>query len=218
MKLRVWLFILIPLVVLAGAGFVGWRLLFPPEVTPAGADTEISQIKLARLPDDPKQAKKALAQVRAGLQKLAPHGPYIVVNTHSNIVSYRTGKEIVLQGPCSSGSGEALTDSVTGQKWVFDTPRGVFKIQSKLTDPIWRKPDWAFIEEGDRPPKDPNERYDDKVLGDYAMGFGHGYFLHGTIYEDLLGISITHGCVRLRSDDLKKLYAQVKIGTQVYIF
>jgi len=29
---------------------------------------------------------------------------------------------------------------------------------------------------------------------------------------------VTHGCVRLGSDDLKKLYDMVPIGTPVYIF
>ncbi len=218
MRLRTWTIILAILALLAGGAFVGMRLLFPPVETPPDALAEVSAIKLNPLPADPAQAKKALAQARKSLQKISPAGPYIVINTHANIVSYRDDKSVMLQGVCSSGSGEALTDSLTGQKWVFNTPRGVFKINSKLKDPIWRKPDWAFIEEGDRPPKDPNERYDDKVLGDYAMGFGKGYFIHGTLYESLLGISITHGCVRLGSDDLRKFYDRVKIGTPVYIF
>jgi L,D-transpeptidase YbiS len=218
MRLRTWLFMLIPVVVLAGGAAVAWRLLYPPVPIPEAALTEVSAIKLAQLPADAGQAKKTLAQLRKALEKLAPPGPYIVINTHANIVSYRTDKDVILQGVCSSGSGGALVDSLTGQKWIFNTPRGVFKINSKLKDPMWRKPDWAFIEEGDRPPKDPNERYDDKVLGDYAMGFGKGYFIHGTLYESLLGISITHGCVRLGSEDLRKFYDRVKIGTPVYIF
>ena len=56
------------------------------------------------------------------------------------------------------------------------------------------------------------------MMGDYAMGFGDGFFIHGTLYERLLGVNVTHGCVRLGSDDLKVLYSQVPIGTTVYVF
>ncbi|HEX7344288.1 MAG TPA: L,D-transpeptidase, partial [bacterium] len=76
----------------------------------------------------------------------------------------------------------------------------------------------AFIEEGEEIPKDPRERYDPEMLGEYAMGFGDGYFIHGTIYKRLLGINVTHGCVRLGDADLKHVFDKVKIGTPVYIF
>ncbi len=56
------------------------------------------------------------------------------------------------------------------------------------------------------------------MMGAYAIGFGDGYFIHGTIYERLLGISVTHGCVRVGADDLKNIYDRVKIGTPIYIF
>src|SRR5690606_13898034 len=102
----------------------------------------------------------------------------------------------------STGSGDTLTDSTSSRKRVFHTPKGVFKIKNKLKEPWWRKPDWAFLEEGEKVPKNEAERYDPNVMGDYAMGFGDGYFIHGTIYERLLGVNVTHGCVRLGSTDL----------------
>lgn len=100
----------------------------------------------------------------------------------------------------------------------FRYPRGVFKVTSKVTDPWWRKPDWAFLEDNEPIPSDPSQRLDPEMLGAYAMRFGDNYFIHGTIYERLLGVSVTHGCVRLGSDDLKKLFDMVPIGTPVYIF
>ena len=111
-----------------------------------------------------------------------------------------------------------MTDSLTGRKWVFNTPQGVFKITTKLVEPWWRKPDWAFIEDNENIPKDPSERLDSEMLGEYALGFGNDYYIHGTIYERLLGVNVTHGCVRLGSEDLKKLYNVVPVGTPVYIF
>jgi len=42
------------------------------------------------------------------------------------------------------------------------------------------------------------------VLGDYALGFGQGYFIHGTLYTRLLGRNVTHGCIRVADKDLEK--------------
>ena len=211
--------LLVPLLLLLAVAGVAVRLLvFPPPPPLAPEVISLDTAEFPLLPEDPRKAKKELEQARRALAKLVPKGEYIVINTHANIAQMRLGEKVLLQGVCSTGSGGALTDSLTGQKWIFNTPHGVFRIQNKLKDPIWRKPDWAFVEEGERPPRDVSERFDFNVMGDYAMGFGDGYFIHGTIYERLLGISVTHGCVRLGSDDLKKFYDRTKPGTPVYIF
>jgi len=183
-----------------------------------GKDESPYSFKLETLPSQPKAAQKAIADTRLALSRIRPAGLYIVIDTHANKLSLRKDDRILLQSDCSTGSGGELIDSTTGRRWVFNTPRGVFKVNSKLAQPWWRKPDWAFIEENEEIPKNENERYDPEMLGDYALGFGDGYFIHGTIYERLLGVSVTHGCVRLGSEDLKKVYDKVSIGTPVYIF
>jgi L,D-transpeptidase ErfK/SrfK len=167
---------------------------------------------------DKKVATKELAQARKALKKILPAGQYIVIDTHANIVSLRTDSKVLFKANCSTGSGGELVDSTTGRRWIFNTPHGVFKINSKLAQPWWRKPDWAYIEESLPPPTTEKERYDPEMMGDFAMGFGDGYFIHGTIYERLIGVSVTHGCVRLGTEDLKYLYGKVSIGTPVYIF
>jgi L,D-transpeptidase YbiS len=134
------------------------------------------------------------------------------------MIFLRTEDSILIKATCSTGSGGELMDSVTGRRWLFNTPRGIFKVTSKLADPWWRKPDWAFIEENESIPADPSQRLDPEMLGEYALGFGNDYYIHGTIYERLLGVSVTHGCVRVGSEELKKLYDRVTIGTPVYIF
>jgi L,D-transpeptidase YbiS len=153
-------------------------------------------------------------------RRLKPGERYIVVNTHANRVYLRTQDKILLEAVCSTGSGDTLLDTATGRLWVFNTPRGEFTVTTKLVEPWWRKPDWAFIEEGEAPPPPSRaeERLDPAVMGDYALGFGDGYFIHGTLYERLLGVNVTHGCVRLGAEDLEKLYKQVTIGTGVYVF
>ncbi len=170
------------------------------------------------LPRDQAKAETELKAARKQLSKLKPAKPYIVIDTHANRIYLRTPDRVMLDARCSTGSGDTLTDSTTSRKWVFHTPKGVFKIKNKLKEPWWRKPDWAFLEEGEEVPKNEAERYDPNVMGEYAMGFGDGFFIHGTIYERLLGVNVTHGCVRLGSTDLDSLYRRTPVGTYVYIF
>ncbi len=97
-------------------------------------------------------------------------------------------------------------------------PPGRAAVKSKAKNPTWIKPDWAFIEEGEAIPKNYGDRAEEGVLGDYALGIGNGYFLHGTLYTRLLGRNVTHGCVRIGDEDLEYLYRNVPLGTKVYIF
>ena len=159
------------------------------------------------------------AQIRrldTRLQRLAPRGRFIVVDRTHNRLYLRDGEQVLLEAVCSSGSGMVL--SYGERQWIFDTPRGHFRVQSKHDDPVWKKPDWAFIEEGKPIPNDPGERIEEGVLGEHALYLGDGYMIHGTLYERLLGYSVTHGCIRLGRGDLRKLYESVPEGTDVYIY
>jgi lipoprotein-anchoring transpeptidase ErfK/SrfK len=200
------------------AGFLGAWLMITGGGSQTGQGILTSDSLSVKLPEEEKPARMELAKAKTALNRLKPSRSYIVIDTHANVLTLRTESSILLKATCSTGSGGELTDTDTGRRWVFDTPRGVFKIKNKLADPWWRKPDWAFIEENESIPEDPDERLDPEMLGDYAMGFGDDYYIHGTIYERLLGVNVTHGCVRLGSDDLKRLYRLVPIGTLIYIF
>jgi lipoprotein-anchoring transpeptidase ErfK/SrfK len=59
---------------------------------------------------------------------------------------------------------------------------------------------------------------DNDSLGDYALGFGDGFFIHGTLYSRLLGRNVTHGCVRVGDKDLKDVFQVVPMGTKIYIY
>ncbi len=84
----------------------------------------------------------------AKLDALAPKGVYIVIDQTQNRLYLKRANETLLQAVCSTGSGMVLRES-TGKKreWVFDSPRGRFEVRTMLRDPVWRKPDWAFVEE-----------------------------------------------------------------------
>jgi hypothetical protein len=55
-------------------------------------------------------------------------------------------------------------------------------------------------------------------LGSYRLDLGDGYLIHGTPEESTVGDAVTHGCVRLREEDISWLYANVPLGTGVYIY
>ncbi len=152
------------------------------------------------------------------LKTLAPRGIYIVIDSGSNSLYLMKGAETLRRAVISCGSGSILEEPGGRRRWVFDTPRGEFYVKSKIRNPDWIKPDWAFIEEGEKIPKDPRERVEPGVLGDYALGFGNGYFIHGTLYTRLLGRSVTHGCIRVGDEDLKVIFEKASIGTRIFIY
>ncbi len=156
--------------------------------------------------------------LRNRIAGLSPQGIYVVVDTARNLLFLKQGNRTLLKAVVSSGSGNILKDPGGKREWVFDTPRGEFEVKGKIVGPRWIRPDWAFIEEGEHIPKRWEDRVEEGVLGDYALAFGNGYFLHGTLYRRLLGRNVTHGCIRVGDEDLKTLYKLSHVGTKIYIF
>jgi L,D-transpeptidase catalytic domain len=54
-------------------------------------------------------------------------------------------------------------------------------------------------------------------LGRYALDLGRGYLIHGTTNQASIGEASTHGCIRVRDDDLLWLFDNVPLGTRVVI-
>jgi L,D-transpeptidase YbiS len=182
-----------------------WPTAAPPPAEPVSAE------KLRAL-------EVANQRLRQKIGSLAPGGAYIVVDTASNRVYLRQGEKTLREMVASCGSGNILVEPGGERTWTFDTPRGAFRVQSKINKPIWIKPDWAFIELGEPIPANAALRAEPGVMGDYAIGIGRGYFIHGTLYKRLLGRNVSHGCVRLGDDDLKELFQNTPLGTRVIIF
>ena len=68
------------------------------------------------------------------------------------------------------------------------------------------------------PPAGTKNRVIEGELGHFRLDMGDGYLLHGTPYAKSIGAAVTHGCVRLRDEDIEWLYENVPVGTKVYIF
>ncbi|HEU5180067.1 MAG TPA: L,D-transpeptidase [Candidatus Polarisedimenticolia bacterium] len=190
----------------------------PPEPPPI-----LQEVPPPPKPAPPRPRKPATLQekhddVLKRMSSLAPRGVYLMIDTGTNRLYLMRNRCILREAVCSTGSGRFLPDPPRKREWTFDTPKGEFRIRRKVENPVWTKPDWAFIEDGEPIPKRDADRVTPDELGDYAMDLGDGYLIHGTLYERSLGMSVTHGCVRLGAKDLEAIFKAVRVGTPVYIF
>ena len=68
------------------------------------------------------------------------------------------------------------------------------------------------------PPVGSKNRKVQGELGKYKLDTGAGVLLHGTPHQNSIGKAATHGCMRLRDEDIEWLYDYVPVGTKVYIY
>jgi len=153
-----------------------------------------------------------------GLPPEAPTtGTVITVDVSTNKIYLFKDGELVGKSACATGSEKMLEKG--DDVWLFRTPRGHLKVLRKIVDPVWRKPDWAFVEAGERvPPPDSPKRLVKGHLGKYALDLGDGILIHGTDDLDSIGKRASHGCVRLPDEMLETVYKAAQVGTDVFIF
>lgn len=202
------------------AGFIPFLLFAVPRLSELLIP--VSKIKMVTPSQADEKRIKSLGneitQLEKRIDRFTPGNAYLVVNTTENSFSLYRNRELIREGICSTGSYISL-EGEGDKKWVFKTPRGDFKVRGKLTDPVWRKPDWAFVEEGlPIPSANHPSRYERGVLGDFALAIGDGYLIHGTLYQRFLGMPVTHGCIRMNDADLKEVFTTLPIGAKVFIY
>ncbi len=161
---------------------------------------------------------KEVESLKQKNERFTPGSSFLIINTSDNTFRLYKSNQVIRSGKCSTGSFIQLEVDST-KSYIFETPKGALTVKGKITNPIWKKPDWAFIEEGlPVPPPNHPSRYERNVLGDYALSLGNGYLIHGTLYQRLLGMPVTHGCVRLNDEDLKVVYSTMELGSKVFIY
>ncbi len=205
-----------PVALLAGAAAVLLGVSIAAGVSLARrGEAYVGVAAVSRAPGaDRETAGRAAAELAA----LAPRGIHVVVDTFAGRLRVYDGESLLREAVCSTGSGFALRDPRNGRLWVFETPLGEHRVRRKVVDPVWSKPDWAFVEEGRLPPPAGHpDRLDRVSLGDYALYLGDGYLIHGTIFQTTLGQKVTHGCIRLGDEDLAWVYRVVPTGAPVWI-
>lgn len=99
----------------------------------------------------------------------------------------------------------------------FDTPTGAYAITAKAKNPDWKMPDSPWVPEADRgkivPGGDPDNPLKAAFLDLGADGVG----IHGTADLQSIGTAASHGCVRMRPEDVLDLYRRVGVGCPVLI-
>lgn len=119
----------------------------------------------------------------------------IVVDKSQNILTLKTGQEIVKTYTVSTGKNSS-------------TPVGVFNITDKIKNPPWYPAGKEMIPAGD--PRN--------ILGSRWLGISKkSYGIHGTTQPETIGESVTEGCVRMKNADVEELYAIIPEGTEVVI-
>lgn len=209
-------------ILIVGILFLGYMILFG---IPALQESTIvlpemtSQVGADEVGTNKEKLEKEISKLKDKLDKFTPTEAYIIINTNDNHFYLYKNKQLVRDGLCSTGKNEKLVLNDSPKEYVFHTPLGVRKVISKQKDPVWAKPNWAFIEDGMPipPPGDPS-RFESGTLGKYKLTLGDGYMIHGTIYKRFMGLSVTHGCVRLGDEDLEVVYNTLAIGSKVYIY
>lgn len=94
------------------------------------------------------------------------------------------------------------------------TPPGDYEVDTKVINPIWEHP---FKKAGESRVSDPALN----PLGSRWIGFhkeGSGFYgIHGTNELSSVGKFVSHGCVRMRNEDVEDLFETVPIGTPVKV-
>lgn len=159
------------------------------------------------------------AQMTAeGLPPEAPRtGTIITIDVSTNQAYLFRDGELVRKSAAATGSDKVLRQG--RRVWWFRTPRGRHTVVRKIVDPIWNKPDWAFVEEGKPiPAADSPSRQERGKMGKYALDLGERVMIHGTNDPKSIGRNVSHGCIRLPNDMLQTLWNEAEVGTEVYIF
>lgn len=148
---------------------------------------------------------------------------FILIRLAENHLYLVEDGRAIWDAPVATGTGFRLQGG--SREWHFATPRGVFRIQRKELDPVWVKPEWAFVEAGQPvPPLNSPLRRDSTMLGTTALYIGYELAIHGTSRPELVlhpdpdERRVSHGCIRLTNEDARTLYHLVEVGTPVLIY
>jgi lipoprotein-anchoring transpeptidase ErfK/SrfK len=173
----------------------------------------------SRLENDRDKAVGLLRQSQRRVSRSQPRGTFIVIDRINNKLYLRDGDKVLLTAVISAGAGSVLQEPGGKRQWIFDTPVGRFRVVGKRENPVWVAPDWEYIESKQPYPRNPGDRAQVGMLGEYALDLDiPDYMIHGTLYTRLLGRNVTHGCIRVGRDDLRTLYKKVPINAQVFIY
>ncbi len=112
-------------------------------------------------------------------------------------------------------NGEFFKRYKVGTGKFGKTPVGTFKVQEKIPEPPWWRPDGKVIPFGD----------DENILGTRWLSLRatgetedvRGYGIHGTWSPESVGSASSAGCLRMINEEVEELFAYIPLGTPVTI-
>ena len=115
-----------------------------------------------------------------------------------------------------------ITYPISVGKMDWRTPLGETRVIAKIRDPAWYPPESIRKEHaanGDPLPK-VVPAGPDNPLGAFALRLAAGngeYMIHGTNNPTAVGMSVTHGCIRMYPEDVAALFPLIAVGTRVWL-
>ncbi|MGU3523033.1 L,D-transpeptidase family protein [Enterobacteriaceae bacterium C23F] len=104
----------------------------------------------------------------------------------------------------------------------LETPEMTTRVGQKIPNPTWTPTPGIrqrSLEKGiTLPPVVPAGP--NNPLGRFALRLAYGngeYLIHGTNAQNSVGLRVSSGCMRMFTDDIKALFAQVRVGTPVRV-
>jgi lipoprotein-anchoring transpeptidase ErfK/SrfK len=157
---------------------------------------------LGRVESDPRQDDVVAEQQASEIppQKPArqapkdPHTRLIVISIPDRQLALLQDGEVIKVYPVAVGAGET------------PSPEGEFTVINHAVDPTYRHGGKEIAPGKDNP------------LGTRWMGLSlKGYGIHGTNVQSSIGKAASHGCFRMKKNDVEELYSLVKVGDAVSI-
>lgn len=141
----------------------------------------------------------------AGMPCAAEHIPAVQEQTGTRIAINLASRILTLY---ENGQKAAIYPVGVGTRRT-PTPTGRFVIQNKAVNPTWVNPQNTQMRIGPGP---------NNPVGKRWMGFYGSYGIHGTNHPESVGKYVSHGCVRMKGNDIEGLFSRVTVGTPVMIY
>jgi hypothetical protein len=110
-----------------------------------------------------------------------------------------------------NGSKAVASYSIAVGKPGWETPLGTYQVFSKEVNPIFKSfKTGTIIRPG------PDNPLGIRWIGIWTDGKTQLGF-HGTNQPELIGGAVSHGCIRMRNQDVLALFEQVSVGTSVTV-
>ena len=123
----------------------------------------------------------------------------LVIRLELKKLEYYEGETLVKQYDIAVGQAD------------WETPVGHFAVLDLRKDPLWQHPIT-----GEAIPTGPDNPLGSRWIG-FAFDDEYHIGIHGTNQEELVGQAVSHGCVRMRDDEIQELFQKVAIGTPITV-